>query len=986
MEMEMDQSMAIDRRPAALGDLAVLPDETICSVLDLLSPTDLARLSSVSSVMYIFCNEEPLWMNKCLSTGGPLEYKGSWKKTTLIRQNLCADKNETSNKPLHFDGFFSLFLYKRWYRCHTSLSSFSLDSDDLERKKDISLNDFSLNYDGKNPILIADLEETWPARNKWTFEQLVLNYGDIMFRISQRSPKKILMKLKDYVSYMQVQHDEEPLYIFDDKFGEAAPDLLKDYTVPELFKEDYFEILNHEERPPFRWLIIGPERSGASWHVDPGLTSAWNTLLSGQKRWALYPPGRVPAGVTVHVNEEDGDVSIEGPTSLQWWLEIYPQLSEETKPIELTQRAGETLFVPSGWWHCVLNLESTIAVTQNYVNESNFEFVCLDLAPGHRHKGVARAGLLAVGTNPNFGENPSFDGIVGTNPNYDDIDMVLNNDDDLVRSEKRQKCPSEIGEIVPPNPNFDEIDTVLNNGDLTRKEKRQKCPSEISDGIGYEGFKYDVDYLAKFLERERDHYWSAWSPNIYIGQREMRGWLQKLWINKPQIRDLIWKGACLAINVEKWYKYVLEICASHNLPVPTIDEKLPVGTGSNPVFIVSDNVVKIFVEGRFESSLHCLGTELEFYEILRNSNSALKLHVPEIIASGFVILQNDFVKTIVWNGKGIPDEISELYGGAIGGISDELIGGISDDYFSFGVWKKMQFLLRESSFEGKMIFPYLVTKKCQGDIFAHIRDKMSKDDVMNLSSFLGAQLRLLHELPLPYLNNNIINVHKNPQESEILRDFEIPQEWEFFVTYLHERKKNAKTRLEQWGDPIPMALIEKVEEYLPKSPMFLLDLIKVENNNKLTVSNSPSWIHSDVMDDNILMQPLNNNSTVNDSTQWIPSHLIDFSDLSIGDRLLDIIPLYLDVFRGEKSLLKKFLENYALPFSNLKNHNIPQDPKFSRISYRAMCYCILHDENVLGAIFSLWKELKSAVNWEIVEFSVWGELNDYQVSLSKNPF
>lgn len=34
-------------------------------------------------------------------------------------------------------------------------------------------------------------------------------------------------------------------------------------------------------------------------------------------RWALYPPGRVPVGVTVHVNEEDGDVSIDGPTSLQ---------------------------------------------------------------------------------------------------------------------------------------------------------------------------------------------------------------------------------------------------------------------------------------------------------------------------------------------------------------------------------------------------------------------------------------------------------------------------------------------------------------------------------------------------------------------------------------------------------------------------------------------------------------------------------------------
>lgn len=34
-------------------------------------------------------------------------------------------------------------------------------------------------------------------------------------------------------------------------------------------------------------------------------------------RWALYPPGKVPLGVTVHVNEDDGDVSIETPSSLQ---------------------------------------------------------------------------------------------------------------------------------------------------------------------------------------------------------------------------------------------------------------------------------------------------------------------------------------------------------------------------------------------------------------------------------------------------------------------------------------------------------------------------------------------------------------------------------------------------------------------------------------------------------------------------------------------
>lgn len=35
------------------------------------------------------------------------------------------------------------------------------------------------------------------------------------------------MTMKDYLRYLEVAHDEEPLYIFDSGFGERAPDMLK---------------------------------------------------------------------------------------------------------------------------------------------------------------------------------------------------------------------------------------------------------------------------------------------------------------------------------------------------------------------------------------------------------------------------------------------------------------------------------------------------------------------------------------------------------------------------------------------------------------------------------------------------------------------------------------------------------------------------------------------------------------------------------------
>ncbi len=41
-----------DRRADALGDLRVLPDETVCAILEFLTPRDVARLSCVSRFFF----------------------------------------------------------------------------------------------------------------------------------------------------------------------------------------------------------------------------------------------------------------------------------------------------------------------------------------------------------------------------------------------------------------------------------------------------------------------------------------------------------------------------------------------------------------------------------------------------------------------------------------------------------------------------------------------------------------------------------------------------------------------------------------------------------------------------------------------------------------------------------------------------------------------------------------------------------------------
>ncbi|KAJ7965736.1 F-box protein family [Quillaja saponaria] len=963
-----------DRRHDALGDLRVLPDEIVCFILELLTPRDVARVACVSSVMYILCNEEPLWMSLCLNqVTGPLQFKGSWKTTALDIENLPDEYKEGSRMPLRFDGFNSLFLYRRLYRCHTTLDGFSRDSGNVERKKDLSLEAFCNEYDGKKPVLLSGLADTWPARHIWTTEHLLENYGDTAFRISQSRSRKISMKFKDYVSYINLQRDEDPLYIFDDKFGEVTPNLLKDYTVPHLFKEDYFDILDKDQRPPYRWLIIGPERSGASWHVDPALTSAWNTLLCGRKRWALYPPGKVPLGVTVHVNEEDGDVNIETPSSLQWWLDFYPLLADEDKPIECTQLPGETIYVPSGWWHCVLNLETTIAVTQNFVNSNNFEFVCLDMAPGYRHKGICRAGLLA------FDEHDSED--AQQKAFYEKRSSSYS---DFTRKQKRIKTDK--------------------SGDGPNSERTVNGASK-NYNLWKEGFSYDIGFLSMFLDEERDHYNFPWSSGNSIGQRELREWLSKLWATKPGMRELIWKGACLALNVGKWSERLAEVCAFHNLPSSSDDERLPVGTGSNPVYLVDDFVIKFFVEEGLEASLYGLGTELEFYSLLCEDNSALKNHIPDVLASGILYLEHGSYINVPWDGKGVPDVIAKC---------NLLPKKCRTDSFTFGAWRKKLIEYRKTGLpiNGSInsvghsgIWPYIITRRCKGKIFAELRDILSWEDTTKLASFLGEQLRNLHLLPHPPLN--FITSSEIEQELDfrdanydmvsVSTKSNITAEWDIFIRTLTRKKKDVSVRLTNWGGPIPRRLIEKVDEYIPNDFTKLLHLVEDSSN----AYKSCSWIHSDIMDDNIYMEPygISSNSSGNDEDvgrmdngfsngcddavdgkSWHPSYILDFSDLSIGLPILDLIPIYLDVFRGDSCLLKRFLESYKLPLGrNISKCEPTQDgDKYGRLSYHAMCHCILHDDNVLGAVFSIWNELTTATSWEEVELKVWGVLNDYQ--------
>lgn len=267
-------------------------------------------------------------------------------------------------------------------------SSVPVNGIDRIHRNDLSYDDFVSKYMHPNvPVILQGLSDDWRSKSEWVRQvdgkgvpnleylcdafgtDLVPVYEQLRSGFTATRPVQKEMNVYEYAewwnSHQQQQGDcldEFLLYLKDWKFAASHP-TYGAYEWPDFFQDDW---LNQALGNAYKFVYLGPKGTSTVLHADVLRSFSWSTNVCGRKRWYLVPPehtyllydcfGKTLAS-HLHADVDNGMGT------------FFPGLQEARKyAIEIIQEAGETIFVPSKWFHTVENLEATLSVNHNWLN------------------------------------------------------------------------------------------------------------------------------------------------------------------------------------------------------------------------------------------------------------------------------------------------------------------------------------------------------------------------------------------------------------------------------------------------------------------------------------------------------------------------------------------------------------------------------------------------------------------------------------------
>ncbi|MGN6181626.1 MAG: cupin-like domain-containing protein [Mucilaginibacter sp.] len=222
----------------------------------------------------------------------------------------------------------------------------------------ISPANFKRNYlDKRLPLVIKGLTKDWPAREKWTPEYLKEVVGQQVVPLydnAKADPSKPInsavaeMPFNEYIDLIRSQPTELRIFFFN--IFKKAPQLLDDIVMPKDLMDGFLESMPA--------MFFGGSGSVTFLHYDIDLPHIFHTHFGGRKHIILFENKwkrrlyRVP-NTTYAL--EDYDVAAPDITR-------FPAL-DGVEGYELFLEHGDTLFMPTGYWHWMKYLDGSFSLS-----------------------------------------------------------------------------------------------------------------------------------------------------------------------------------------------------------------------------------------------------------------------------------------------------------------------------------------------------------------------------------------------------------------------------------------------------------------------------------------------------------------------------------------------------------------------------------------------------------------------------------------------
>jgi histone arginine demethylase JMJD6 len=246
----------------------------------------------------------------------------------------------------------------------------------------------------RTPVMLVGCTDQWPAHKLWKDIPTVLDRFENNTQWESISGRE--MSWGQFREFYKESHetdgDKHGLRIFLKlNPGFPADELHQDYSVPGPFRDaDVYEQLPHFKKRhfpkdfgPLHYWIVGSYGTGTGPHADPLTTDAWSTLTSGHKWWIIYPKVKhvlSEAETQCHrsCSTSMTDFHVTGKRDeVSWYASVAKHANkfhygsgEHAKFV--LQNPGETIYLPFGMIHSVMNVDETIAITEKFASMGNF--------------------------------------------------------------------------------------------------------------------------------------------------------------------------------------------------------------------------------------------------------------------------------------------------------------------------------------------------------------------------------------------------------------------------------------------------------------------------------------------------------------------------------------------------------------------------------------------------------------------------------------